>query len=100
MANSVLKITPVKKHFLKKLYGLTPEAYKALLESQDYVCKICKEPETHKGKTGSRSLCVDHDHKTGRVRGLLCNSCNTMLGVAKDNPTTLLKAIQYLKNKL
>lgn len=82
---------------LIKNHGITEEAYDALYESQQGCCKIC----------GSRSmdkirdvLAVDHDHVTGRIRGLLCSNCNMLLGHAKDNTTTLLKAIQYLKGNL
>lgn len=78
-------------------YGLTLDAYSALLESQNFGCKICKKPNTDKAR---RNLSVDHDHKTGRVRGLLCGACNKLIGLANDNPTILLKAIQYLKGNL
>lgn len=78
-------------------YGLTPEAYTALEESQNYKCRICGK---HKNETTHRVLDVDHDHDTGRIRGLLCNSCNAGLGLFKDNQTNLLRAIQYLKGNL
>lgn len=82
---------------LLKNYGLTLEAYDTLLESQNFACKICKAERSDKSR---RNLSVDHDHTTGRVRGLLCGNCNKMLGYAKDNPTILLKGIQYLKGNL
>lgn len=78
-------------------YNLTEEAYLVLLQAQHYKCKICGAETTDKVKL---NLCVDHDHKTGQIRGLLCGSCNQMLGFAKENPVILLKAIQYLKGKL
>jgi hypothetical protein len=61
---------------------------------------------TQRGDVGSvyggvqvdSALEIDHDHQTGRVRGLLCHKCNTMLGMAADNPRWLQKAIEYLKN--
>ena len=84
-------------HLLSK-YGITEEAYNALLETQNFGCKLCNQEFAD--KSGKRKLCVDHDHKTGRIRGLLCISCNRMLGYAADNPVTLLKAIQYLKGNL
>lgn len=96
---SKFKVDPVKRRSLKA-YGLTPEAYDAILEAQNYVCKICNSPETSRNKGNFRSLAVDHDHFTGRIRGLLCNRCNVLLGFAKDNPTILLKALQYLKGNL
>lgn len=82
---------------LKRLYGITEEAYQVLLEAQHYVCKICGAPYGSKKRA---NLCVDHDHQTGRIRGLLCESCNKMLGFSNDNPTLLLRAIQYLKGNL
>lgn len=96
MAKTISKhrVSASKKAALKRL-GLTPDAYNALLEAQGYVCKICRRPDM----TGN-ALSVDHDHKTGRVRGLLCNKCNPMLGFAEDSPTILLRAIQYLKGNL
>lgn len=79
------------KH-LKRNFGITLEEYDALLEKQDNHCEICPRTPEENG----RRLCVDHDHKTGKVRGLLCTPCNTLLGQANDNEDILLKAIQYL----
>jgi len=74
---------------LKSSYNLTPDDFIAMSESQDGKCAIC-------GDIGNRRLDVDHDHKTGKIRGLLCTSCNNMLGRAKDNIETLKSAIIYL----
>lgn len=74
------------------LYGLTPEQYAALLEKQDNRCAICRT-DTPGGKGGWH---VDHDHKTGAVRGLLCNDCNNGLGRFLDDPARLRAAIEYL----
>jgi hypothetical protein len=57
-------------------YGITPEYYRALLLAQNGVCALCGEPETQTLKGTLISLSVDHDHKTGKVRGLLCIRCN------------------------
>ena len=54
---------------------------------------ICKSPPGHK------SLHIDHDHKTGKVRGLLCHGCNTAIGLMKDDVNILTKAIEYLKKE-
>lgn len=78
------------RYQLKSKYGLTEDAYKALYESQKGVCKIC-------GNEDFRKLVVDHDHITGRIRGLLCTSCNVGLGMFKDSIKNLLNAIEYLK---
>lgn len=77
--------------YLKK-YNLTKEEYQKLLENQNGKCKICKiEAEMLKAK-----LHVDHDHKTGKVRGLLCKMCNLGIGNFRDNPSLLNEAIIYL----
>lgn len=82
-------------------FGLTVEEYDALEEGQGFVCKICGEPETALSNTGYvKRLAVDHCHKTGEVRGLLCMNCNAGLGHFKDDVDLLLKAIQHLKEKL
>lgn len=78
------------KH-LERTYGLTLAEYDEMLESQDGVCAICKEPCA----TGRR-LAVDHDHDTGTVRGLLCSRCNLGIGYLK-NAVNLAQAITYLE---
>ena len=78
-----------------KKYGLTEDQYYQMLEDQDGVCLICgKAPDLD--STRNTRLCVDHDHTTGKVRGLLCNTCNRVLGMVKDNTTTLHSMIEYL----
>ncbi len=66
-----------------------------MLLAQDGCCAICKSSDP--GRKKSQWFCVDHDHKTGEVRGLLCNSCNAGLGFLKDSIETLAQAIIYLK---
>ncbi len=75
-------------------YGLTVENYNELLEKQNMCCAICKR-DTPTGKW--KRFCVDHCHKTGKVRGLLCNECNRGMGLLKDDPSLLIKAANYLK---
>ena len=85
------------KSQLKK-FNLTLEAYDAMVVAQNGVCSVCHRPETvvdKKGKT--RRLCIDHDHMTRKVRGLLCSACNLVLGHAQDSIETLLSAVAYLK---
>jgi hypothetical protein len=83
-----------KRVHLKKHYRLTLEQYEQMLSEQGYVCKICGKPETSK----PHGLSVDHCHSTGKVRGLLCGNCNTLLGHAKDSTEVLLKCVNYLEN--
>lgn len=87
-----------KDYELSKAYGISIDEYNSLLAKQNGVCAICKTPETSKNNEGSvRNLAVDHDHRSGRVRGLVCMSCNTSLGLFKDNTTFLFNAAQYLQ---
>lgn len=71
-------------------YGLTPEELQKLLDDADGKCEICEQPPT-------RWLVVDHCHKGGNVRGILCEQCNQALGLFKDNPEVMQRAINYLK---
>jgi hypothetical protein len=80
------------------LYGIDLNKYNELLISQNYKCAICQEnPNGWNGQSGRFD--VDHDHKTGKVRGLLCSSCNTSLGKFKDDISILKRAINYLKKE-
>lgn len=85
-----------KKHgeWIWKTYGITAEQYASLLRYQGGKCFICQRA------TGKRRrLAVDHDHKTGRVRGLLCNPCNRdVLGHLRDSVAALERAVTYLKH--
>ncbi len=76
-----------------KKYNITTKEYNFLFNIQDGRCKICNTHQTLLNK----KLVVDHCHKTGHVRGLLCNSCNSGLGFFKDNRRSLERAIEYLK---
>ena len=77
---------------LRNKYGITLDFYDKLLEKQNYVCAICNLTNNNGYK-----LCVDHCHTTGKIRGLLCHTCNTALGKFKDNEELLINAIKYLK---
>lgn len=73
---------------IKQQYGID---YFAMVEQQDGQCAICfSSPQP------PYRLVVDHDHATGKVRGLLCKQCNTVLGLCRDDPTVLARAIAYL----
>jgi hypothetical protein len=72
--------------------GVTLEQFEAMMLAQGGVCAICREPPQ------MRRLDVDHEHETGRVRGLLCRRCNTAIGKMRDDPKILLRAIAYLKH--
>lgn len=78
---------------LKKNYGLTIDQYKQIHASQNGKCGCCGVDE----KNFKRNLHVDHDHNTGKIRGLLCTQCNPGLGYFEDSIEKLEKAIAYLK---
>jgi hypothetical protein len=77
---------------LKCEYGLSVEEYDAMVLAQNNRCRICEKPPTGKFKR----LCVDHNHETGEVRGLLCHLCNAALGLLRDDPDALRRALAYL----
>lgn len=74
-----------------KQYGLTRESWLQLVDKQESKCAICGKEELHPS-----ALAIDHDHKTGRVRGLLCRDCNVALGLLRDDVDLLAKATLYL----
>ena len=78
---------------LRRLYGISAKEYKALSAAQNGLCRICVNPPP----PDQRGLVVDHCHTTGAVRGLLCNNCNALLGMATDDVARLRSAIDYLE---
>lgn len=74
---------------LKQRYGITAEDYDKMFAVQQGLCAVCNK---------NSKLDVDHDHKTGVVRALLCKGCNVALGRVQDNPTTLRKLAEYLES--
>ncbi|HHK7736737.1 TPA: endonuclease VII domain-containing protein [Escherichia coli] len=83
---------------VKHRYGITADEYNALLQQQGGRCAVCGEYPTP-GNTRAHwdgKLCIDHDHETGRVRGLLCNDCNLAVGYGKS-PDVLRRSADYLQ---
>jgi hypothetical protein len=81
------------KRTIKDNFNLTIEDYNNMFENQNGCCLICKRHQTDFKKR----LAVDHCHESGKIRGLLCSSCNTALGLFKDSVDSLTSAIEYLK---
>jgi hypothetical protein len=86
----------IKNHNLIRAFGISKVTYDAMMEKQNGVCAICGGVETHKYKGEVRGLSVDHCHTTGKVRALLCHSCNHGLGNFKDRSAVLRKAAEYV----
>lgn len=88
-----------KNQRLRK-YGITLDQYNDLRQNQNYKCAICNKHETAVAQgracTTDHALHVDHCHSSGKIRGLLCTNCNTILGKCHDNPDVLKNAINYL----
>ena len=81
---------------LKSTYGITAEDYEIMLAKQNGVCAICKAECSR--RRSSKFFCVDHCHKTLKIRGLLCNRCNTALGLFEDDINRMEIAINYIKD--
>lgn len=84
----------INEQRIKSVYDLSPEQYQILVEVQNGVCAVCKIPQKNRK---SSQLFVDHEHKTGRIRGLLCHKCNVAIGFIKEDITVALNIINYLK---
>lgn len=77
--------------YLKRQFGISYQEYQSLFLAQNSACAICKKQVDY-------NLCVDHDHNTGQVRGLLCRNCNSGIGKLGDTLEALESALAYLKN--
>lgn len=75
---------------LKKFYNLTIDDYNEMLAAQNGTCAICFQPP------GNTNFHVDHNHSSGKIRGLLCSACNTAIGLLNENPEILKSALAYL----
>jgi len=87
--------------YIESAYGLTPRQYIDMVSEHQNRCAICgnKPEEISTLPSNHKHLCIDHDHATGKVRGLLCHHCNTGLGQFKDNLISLQNAIKYLTER-
>lgn len=90
--SSIKSSIQMRKSNFKK-YGITEQIYEEERKKQNFSCLICNQ---HEDTEFLGKLNVDHDHKTGKYRGLLCTNCNHGLGKFLDNPELLKKAIEYL----
>ena len=84
------------EYTLKKKYGITYAEYEKMLTEQKGLCAICGKTEP----TENRRLAVDHCHRTGKVRSLLCGKCNKAIGLLDDDPELMKKAIEYMRKHI
>jgi hypothetical protein len=102
------KVTPFFRNSYRKNYiikgtnrKITKEYYQQMLRNQNSVCAICKKPESVVNSplnSAPKRLAIDHCHKTGIVRGLLCHKCNVSIGAMRESIELLEAAIEYLKH--
>lgn len=95
---------PWKRGYFKRKYGLSLDQIQEMISQQNKRCLICDnqfdlENIVHKGPRKMRP-CVDHNHETGKIRGIICNNCNLVIGYANDNPAVLTNAIRYLQERV
>jgi len=83
-----------KRHDLKRNYKITIKDWEDMFAKQNGCCKICNNHQS----ALSRALDVDHNHSTGKVRGLLCHKCNRALGLFNEDLQRMQTAIEYLKH--
>lgn len=88
-----------KSVHLKRNFNMSLTEFQKILTDQNHLCAICKNPESiiDKRNNVKRSLSVDHDHNTGKIRGLLCTNCNQGIGKLKDDPNILREAANYIE---
>ena len=87
-----------RRYAMKKHYGMTEDDFNALYESQGGKCAICGKPLNKVGGARDQVAHIDHDHETGKVRGILCRLCNIGLGSFRDSLELMDKAKAYLVN--
>lgn len=87
-----------RRSTLVRMYGITVEDFSAMFKQQHGICPVCGSSMKEFGR-GSNFACVDHDHTTGKIRGLLHQKCNVGLGHFNDDPVLLRKAANYLEGK-
>lgn len=86
----------VRRNHMKYVYGLSLEEWGVLFEKQGEKCRVCKSPSP---RTKRAVWHTDHNHLTGKVRGILCSHCNQMLGMAHEDTAIMLAGAEYLKKR-
>jgi hypothetical protein len=87
------KLSIVRAWTLKRKYGMTEHEYNSMLSSQNSVCAICFKSDPY-----NKRLSIDHDHVSGRTRGLLCTDCNRALGILRDDAERVESMMKYIRS--
>jgi Recombination endonuclease VII len=87
----------LRNHDYKRHYGITLDDYNKMFAKQKGKCAICRMPETSMRKGKIINLAVDHNHKTNKIRGLLCMKCNVVLGYFEKHQSDITKVSRYLE---
>jgi hypothetical protein len=82
---------------LEKEYGISIAEYREMLQMQDGRCGLCGADSPGKQTGTDKKMYVDHDHQSGKVRGLLCSRCNVGLGMFRDDPELMRRAAEYIE---
>lgn len=89
----VIKKDSQRERFIKRTYGISTNEYNQRVADQNGLCAICKQPDQK-----HPNLAIDHDHKTGKIRSLLCRKCNLILGHVEKNVEHIRLMLQYIEN--
>ena len=96
-ANHYAKTPHGRDLILRRNYGIRLGEFDELMKIQNGVCGICESSKSLDRNGNQARLCVDHDHQTGMVRGLLCSTCNSALGLFKDDARLLTRALMWIR---
>ena len=102
VANRAAKLESQRGTNLRLKYGIEPTDFEQMFLEQEGRCPLCfvemvtGDTRQYSGN-GARRACVDHDHETGKIRGILCNRCNRSIGLLRDDPAILRRAADYLE---
>lgn len=92
-----IRVWAIRQRGRLKVFRLTTEQFDAMLIAQNYLCAICQKPETATLRGKTKTLCIDHCHTTGKIRGLLCAHCNHAIGKLGDDPALIRRAADYIE---
>src|SRR4051812_35145553 len=88
------KLANMNRTHHERLYGISRTRYESMCAARNNLCDVCDGPPVG-GRGAVSRLVVDHDHATGAIRGLLCNNCNTAIGLLRDDPSTIARVVCY-----